>query len=134
MKVIRQLTYEHNRADRLADWIALSRPDGADTMLPGLTVETVHSDIGTDKEIRASHNYDRQTPWEGERGAPVLTSRQLHLLWAVLEIKALDAEHGDHDDGLVEFELLTDIPTAEELRGLAEWAKGFLTPDMGSDS
>lgn len=64
----------------------------------------------------------------------LLGERQLHLLWAVLEIKALDAEHGDHDDGLVEFELLTEMPTAEELRELATWAKGFLTPEMGSNS
>lgn len=70
---------------------------------------------------------------EAREQAPALTPRQLHLLWAVLELKALDAEQNDHDDGLVEFELVTEMPTAAELRALAQWAKQFLNPSMGSE-
>jgi hypothetical protein len=62
-----------------------------------------------------------------------LTPEQWLICWAVLELKALDAEHGDFDQGLVELELLEKAPTAEELRIIANEAQTHLTPDMGSD-
>lgn len=70
---------------------------------------------------------------EYQHAITTLSERQIHLLWAILELKALDAEQGDHDRGLVEFELLTQMPTVLELRLLAEWAKGLLSPSMGTD-
>ena len=61
-----------------------------------------------------------------------LTPEQWLICWAVLEMKAIDAESGDHDQGLIEFELLTEMPTAEQLRAIANEAKKHLTPEQGS--
>ncbi len=61
-----------------------------------------------------------------------LTPEQWLICWAVLEIKAIDAEIGDHDHGLIAYELLDKLPTAEELRAIANEAKKHLTPDQGS--
>lgn len=62
-----------------------------------------------------------------------LTPQQWLICWAVLELKALDAEAGDHDQGLVEMELLQTLPTAEELRIISNEAQKHLTSDMGHD-
>lgn len=61
-----------------------------------------------------------------------LTSEQWLICWAVLELKALDAEANDHDQGLVELELLEKLPTANELRQIANEARKHLTPEQGS--
>ncbi len=62
-----------------------------------------------------------------------MTPKQHLILWAVAELKAIDAERGDDDEALVEYELLQEQPTAQELRAIANELKTYLIPEMGHD-
>lgn len=59
-----------------------------------------------------------------------IDKEELRVLWAIAEAKALDAEAGDHDDGLTEKDfrgrksaLLREMPTARQLRTIANALK-----------
>jgi len=53
-------------------------------------------------------------------GQMELTTRQWEILRAVTEMQARDAEHGDFDRALTEFDLVKEQPTAHELRVIAD--------------
>ena len=49
-----------------------------------------------------------------------LSKREMRILWAVIEIKARDAEDDDDDERMLELGLLEELPSAGELRAIAD--------------